>query len=206
MLRLIAVAVAVLGVSGTAWAQPSNSPTVVPRRCRGVVAYFESSAFVTTRTERENGTLSPLASSLLGRLASGLELRRCRGETSELHLRLGLALTVAGPVLGGETPGWGGELEASYPVSRDLRLGARLGADRMDAGTLFTFGLRLRYRDIVYLGVDGFRGVDRVEPSPREHRTSAMIGVGFEGRGAIPLSVGVLLACAYAVVSSINLR
>jgi hypothetical protein len=206
MLRRIVVAVALLGAGGTAWAQPSTSPVVVPHGCRGAALYFESSTFVTTRTERENGTLSPLSSSLLGRIASGLELRRCRGETSDLHLRLGLALTVAGRVLGGETPGLGIEAEASYPLTSRLRLGARLGADRMDAGTLFTFGLRLRFRDLVYFGVDGLRGVDRVAPPPREHRTSAMIGVGLEGRAAIPLSVAVLIACGYAVLSSINLR
>ncbi|HEX2686662.1 MAG TPA: hypothetical protein VHN14_08590 [Kofleriaceae bacterium] len=201
-----------VGMASAAWADPPATPVegsaagpVVPHTCRGAAPYFESSAFATSRTERINGTLSPPSSALLGRLAAGVELRHCREDTSDVHLRLGLALTVAGEVFGGDTPGAGVETEASYPVTPALRLGARLGADRLDDGTLFTFGLRLRVHDLVYLGVDGFRGVDSALPSPRA-RTSAMIGVGLEGRAGIPLAVGVLVACGYAVLNSINLR
>jgi hypothetical protein len=178
---------------------------LVPRTCRSAAPYFESSAFATARTEQINGILSPPSSALLGRLAGGLELRSCREEASETHLRFGLTLTDAGKVFGGQTPEAGVETEVSYPVTDHLRLGVRLGVDGLDAGTLVTFGLRLRIHDIVYVGVDGFHGVDSV-PDPTTRRTSGMIGIGFEGRAGISLSAMVLIACGYAVLSSINLR
>ena len=212
-LLLVLPAVVLAGVGGAAWGQPSPGPAaagaappVVLRTCRSAAPYFESSAFATARAEQTNGILSPPASALLARLAAGLELRDCRGATSATHLRFGLTLAVAGKVFGGEAPGAGVETEASYPVTDHLRVGARLGADRLDAGTLVTFGVRLRFHDLVYVGVDGFHGFDLVVPAPRKPRTSGMIGIGFEGRAGIPLSLIFGVACGYAVLNSINLR
>lgn len=182
------------------------SPSLVTPRCKGVVPYLGSSLFATTRTERVNGTLSPPSVSLLGRIGGGAELRHCRGPTTTAHLRFGLTMTVAGRIYGGgDNPAIGLETEVSYPITPSVRLGARFGVDPLERSTLYTFGVRIRLPHHFFVGIDGLSGIDRESDSNRR-RTSAMLGIGFDGRPGRYLSIIVLLFAGYAVLNSIDLR
>jgi hypothetical protein len=150
------VAVVLLVLARTASAEPDSGCESVP--------YLNPSIFI-----------GPDPIHVLDRIALGTLIRSCDDHgAARMHLRVGFTayLSTFGV-------GIGGELEPSYPVSSDLRLGIRLGYEtstRSDMG-LLTLGGRLHVSNAVFLEAGGF-----MTGNP-DTIFGAQLGLGLEGDG-----------------------
>jgi hypothetical protein len=150
------IAVVLLVLARTAGAEPDSS-------CESI-AYLNPSIFV-----------GPDPIHVLNRFALGTIVRSCDDHgTARMHLRVGIT-----GYLSSFGEGLGGELEPSYPVSSDLRLGIRVGYETSSRSSmgLLTLGGRLHLSDAMFVEAGGFMigNPDTI--------FGAQLGIGLEGGG-----------------------
>jgi len=150
------VAILLLVLARTASAEPDSG-------C-GSIAYLNPSILV-----------GPEPIHFLNRFALGTIVRSCDDQgTARMHLRVGVT-----GYLSSFGAGLGAEVEPSYPVSSDLRLGIRLGYETSSRSSmgLLTLGGRLHISDGIFVEAGGF-----MTGNP-DTIVGAQLGVGLEGSG-----------------------
>ena len=145
----------------------------------------------------------------VGRLAAGLIVRDCG---RDIRYRLGATAT-AFPLALGASAGFGGDAEVDFALQPQLRLGPRVSIEvttTFGHPLLYTVGARLRWRDLLSFGLDGYdyhyvsydQGV-----GTRQRSLGIIAGVGIEAQPGVKWSLvggGVMVATVLVILAGIS--